>query len=93
MAAPLGGSSAPWRLPPTRIATLVQADPSQHLPLPLPLPPRPDGAAATAAPDSSAALLPPLSSDEEAAMRALSGDAAVVGVLLDALRQVDMGYM
>jgi hypothetical protein len=85
--------SAPWRFPPTRLATLVQADPSQHLPLPLPLPPRPDGAAASAAPDSSAALLPPLAPDEEQAMRALSEDSRVVDLMLDALRQVDMSYM
>lgn len=83
----------PWQLPPTRLPTLVQADPSQHLPLPLPLAPRPGGAPATAAPESAAALLPPLSASERSALRALGEDAQAVRGVLDALRGVDLAYM
>jgi len=98
----------PWQLPPTRLPTLVQADPSQHLPLPLPLAPLPSSsdpggggggggarasAAAVAAPESAAALLPPLSSDERAALRALAEDAQTVQGVVEALRAVDLGYL
>lgn len=83
----------PWQLPPTRLPTLVQADPSQHLPLPLPLAPRPDGAPAAAPPESAAALLPPLSPGERAALRALGEDAQVVQGVLEALRAVDLAHL
>ena len=87
----------PWQLPPTRLPTLVQADPSQHLPLPRPLAPRPGGAAAVpasaSAPESAAALLPPLSSAERAALRALGEDAQAVQGVLDALRSVDLAHL
>jgi hypothetical protein len=89
----------PWQMPPTRLPTLVQTDPAQHLPLPLPLPPLPSAAGgaraatASAAPESAAALLPPLSSDERAALRALAEDAQTVQGVLEALRAVDLGYL
>lgn len=82
-----------WQLPPTRLPTLVQADPSQHLPLPLPLAPRPAGAPASAAPESAVALLPPLSSTERSDLRALGEDAQAVQGVLDALRGVDLAYL
>jgi hypothetical protein len=83
----------PWQLPPARLPALVQADPSQHLPLPLPLAPFPPDAEASAHPESAAALLPPLESDECSSFRAMGKDVQVLQGVLEALRSVDVAYL